>query len=370
MTGTADPAMVSVIIPTFNRAYCVADSIDSALNQTHRNIEVIVVDDGSNDGTRDLVRSRYAANPRVRYFYQSNAGVASARNVGLLHAQGAFVAFLDSDDLWLPWKLALQLKALALIPREVGMIWTDMMAIGTDGSILKRRYLREMYKAYRFFPTNQSLFPAHTALTTQDSVPGGPSSPDAFLGWGDIYSSMVLGNLVHTSTVLLRRSRQLEVGVFDERLRVGEDVDYHLRTCAAGPVAFLDLCSAKYRVGNSDQLTARSYSVDLARNNLTMIDSAIARDRARIQLSAAAIRSVLSGAHAWVGAAEVAAGNIRVGREFAWRALSIRPFNFRAMRALVRSFVPARALDLYRALGRRRDAVIQGLRKAVDAGRR
>src|SRR6266516_2486605 len=89
------PGLVSVVIPTFNRAAIVTRAIESALSQTYGNIEVIVVDDGSADDTRDIVASY---GERVRYFYQNNAGVSAARNTALRNARGEFVAFLDSDD--------------------------------------------------------------------------------------------------------------------------------------------------------------------------------------------------------------------------------------------------------------------------------
>src|SRR5690349_2852214 len=121
-------ALVSVVIPTFNRAYCIAQTIDSALAQTHENIEVLVVDDGSKDNTAELIAEKYKREPRVRYLPQKNQGVAAARNYGLSAARGEYIALLDSDDLWLPWKIAAQVRCLEALP-EAGMVWTDMDAI-------------------------------------------------------------------------------------------------------------------------------------------------------------------------------------------------------------------------------------------------
>jgi glycosyltransferase involved in cell wall biosynthesis len=90
--------LVSIIIPTFNRETKLPDAIESALNQTYQNIQVIVVDDGSIDRTADLVK-KY---PNVEYFYKENGGQASARNEGLSHARGTIIASLDSDDVWYP----------------------------------------------------------------------------------------------------------------------------------------------------------------------------------------------------------------------------------------------------------------------------
>ena len=153
----ANDGLVSVIVPTYNRAYCLEKAVDSALAQSHGNVEVVLIDDGSTDGTQALVEHRYGGDSRVRYFRQPNGGISRARNVGLARAQGAFIAFLDSDDEWEPWKLELQVACLRGHP-ELGMTWTDMVAIDPTGEVISKSYLRRMYSAYRWFPTPEALF--------------------------------------------------------------------------------------------------------------------------------------------------------------------------------------------------------------------
>ena len=103
--------MISVIIPSFNRASTLPRALDSVLLQKLENheFEVLLIDDGSNDETRKLVTQGY---PKVTYLYQENRGVSAARNLGIKNARGEWLAFLDSDDEWLPDKLATQIKAL------------------------------------------------------------------------------------------------------------------------------------------------------------------------------------------------------------------------------------------------------------------
>ena len=149
--------LVSVVVPTYNRAYCIQRTIESALGQTHRSVEVIVVDDGSVDETRSLISRLYGSDSRVRYVYKPNGGVSSARNRGLRESRGDYVALLDSDDVWKPWKLEVQLRCLQHAP-DVGMVWTDMQAIGPDGTVIYEKYLRKMYTAYRWFRLDE-LFP-------------------------------------------------------------------------------------------------------------------------------------------------------------------------------------------------------------------
>ena len=97
---------VSVIIPTYNRAHYICETIDSILAQTYRDYEIIVVDDGSADNTRKVLQ-KYDG--KVRYFYQKNRGPSAARNFGISQSQGEYIAFLDDDDLWTENKLELQI---------------------------------------------------------------------------------------------------------------------------------------------------------------------------------------------------------------------------------------------------------------------
>ncbi len=100
-----DSSLVSVVIPTYNRADCLAQTLSSVFAQTHREIEILLVDDGSTDGTRALVERCWSGDSRLRYIQQPNGGVSAARNRGMREARGAYIALLDSDDSWMPWKL-------------------------------------------------------------------------------------------------------------------------------------------------------------------------------------------------------------------------------------------------------------------------
>src|SRR5438445_2990879 len=122
--GTGVPSVkVSVVIPTYNRARVVGEAIESALAQTHGNLEAIVIDDGSTDDTAERVgRLR---DPRLRYLGRAHAGVSSARNAGIAAATGDLVSFLDSDDLWKPDKLAAEVAALAGHP-AAGGVFSDL----------------------------------------------------------------------------------------------------------------------------------------------------------------------------------------------------------------------------------------------------
>jgi glycosyltransferase involved in cell wall biosynthesis len=316
-----DNRKVSVVIPTYNRAYCLGATIGSLQAQTYPHWEALVIDDGSSDGTAELMRSLSAADPRVKYFPQKNAGVSAARNAGLRLVDGEWAAFLDSDDAWEPWKLAAQIACFDRLP-EVGMVWTDMNAFDADGKLVSPRHLRKMYAAYervgdiQMFQGEQKLSDLAPDLAGMHEELAG-----AVVHWGEIYSWMMYGNVVHTSTVLLRKDRLRKVGFFEESYKTGEDHDFHMRTCLEGPVALLDAPCIRYRIaGGADQLTSPKHQLEIARNGLLIREAALARHRARIALSDAQIGKIMARANGWVAHELFEQGNFGEARRYFRRA--------------------------------------------------
>jgi GT2 family glycosyltransferase len=343
--------LVSVIVPTYNRGARVALAIDSALGQTHQAIEVLVIDDGSTDDTSDQVAHRYASDPRVKLLTRPNGGPAAARNTGLAAARGEFIAFLDSDDEWLPWKIEFQLGCLHQRP-GAGMVWTDMAAVDPDGAPVAARYLRKMYRRYAEIQM-EKLFD-HSSLVPAGIAPG---SPSARVWHGRIFKAMLGGNLVHTSTVLLTADRAAAVGPFNETLRTtGEDYDYHLRTTCEGIVAFADVSTTVYRVGAPDQLTLPRHMAQMARNYIRTLENAIARGGVGEREG----RRAIAGARGWLGEELLEAGEGSEARTHLVAALR-GPRPFRALGLLLVARAPrfiARPLRLVlarigRPLGRR-----------------
>jgi len=312
--------LVSVIIPTFNRGYILGETIASVLSQTYRQLEIIVVDDGSTDNTAALVAG---FGDKIRYVRQPNSGVTAARNLGFTLSRGEFVALLDSDDTWLSWKVDAQIAILRAFP-EVGMVWSDMESVDRNGRSLNQRYLRKFYHAYQNVDL-ESVCDKHCRLA--DVWPGAPMSiASSPILAGDIFSQMFLGNLVHTSTVMLRRERLLKTGLFDVGLRFsGEDYEFHLRTTSHGPVAFLDASSILYRVGADDQLSEPQWMVHIARNNLTTVLRWLHKAGQRIRLSRKVVRQRLAESYAWAGETELYLGNNRQAASHLLRGLRYRP---------------------------------------------
>ena len=341
-----EDGLVSVIIPTYNRAELCSAAVDSVLAQSYRHLEVIVVDDGSSDHTESLLAGR---DPRVRYVRQQNQGVSAARNHGFRLARGEFVALLDSDDCWLPFKLELQLAVLRRFP-QAGMVWSDMTAVDERGAVLHQSYLKKMYGAYRYFEAERDFSQQDLLERVWQGCPRESLGVKCFAG--AIFQWMFLGNLVHTSTVLLRAARREQVGEFDASLiKSGEDYDFHLRTCHKGAVAYVDLPTINYRVGAGDQLTAPSYAHYVALNNLTTVTRIFEEAGAEIRalLPHSLIRRRLAKCQSWVGMTEFWSDRLSARSHFR-KSLAYFPFQSRVMLFYMLTVLPAPVTEALRRL--------------------
>jgi glycosyltransferase involved in cell wall biosynthesis len=139
-TGRTGEPLVSVIVPTYQGEQVVAGAVRSALAQTHRNLEVLVVDDGSTDGTQNVLAA--IRDPRLRVFTQANAGTAAARNLALRAAQGDYIAFLDSDDRWFPEKIATELAVLRNAASPIAIAYSSIYPVDDRGRLLNMGPIR------------------------------------------------------------------------------------------------------------------------------------------------------------------------------------------------------------------------------------
>jgi len=212
---------VSVVIPTFNRATLVERAIDSVLGQTHSAFEIIVVDDGSTDNTSTTLRNKYS--DKLVVFQQSNRGVSAARNVGIAHATGNWIALLDSDDEWLPSKLAQQ---LALIKNH-----TDCLLCHTD-----EIWIRNGVRVNAMNKHKKS--------------------------GGDIYQQCLPLCAISPSSVIFQKQLLDDVGNFDETLPACEDYDLWLRICAQHKVHYMDQKLLVKYGGHEDQLSRKHWGMD------------------------------------------------------------------------------------------------------------
>jgi len=149
-------ALVSVVVPAFNAAGTIHETLQSVSQQTHPHLDVIVVDDGSTDETAAIARRHSLNDPRVRVISRPNEGVASARNEGIRASRGEFIAFIDADDLWHPTKIAKQLAALQSAGPETALVYSPFRQIDANGRVIAspHKYGVSGWVIYRHFFSN------------------------------------------------------------------------------------------------------------------------------------------------------------------------------------------------------------------------
>jgi glycosyltransferase involved in cell wall biosynthesis len=201
-------SLISVIIPVYNGEKTIRETIESVLTQTFRDFELIILNDGSQDSTLEIVSS--IQDSRLKVFSQPNAGLAASRNRGTFHAVGEYISFIDADDLWTPDKLETQLKALQDNPEAaVAYSWTNY--IDESGQFLRR---------------------------------GGYLTAN-----GDVYAKLlVVDFLENGSNPLIHRQALIQVGGFDESLPAAEDWDILLRLAAQYSFVAVPYPQILYRV--------------------------------------------------------------------------------------------------------------------------
>ncbi|MCU7871966.1 MAG: glycosyltransferase [Candidatus Thiodiazotropha sp. (ex Lucinoma borealis)] len=212
--------LISVVIPSYNRAHTLSRALDSVLTQSYTPLEVIVVDDGSSDETSVLMKNQYS---HCGYIAQPNLGVSSARNLGIEKSQGEWIAFLDSDDCWMPNKLQQQTDALVKSP------------------------------GYRLCHTEEIWIRNGVRVNQMDkhSKSG-----------GHIFQRCLPLCVISPSSVVLHRSLFDEYGLFDTELQACEDYDLWLRICAQEAVLFVDEPLIEKYGGHDDQLSHRHWGMD------------------------------------------------------------------------------------------------------------
>ena len=247
-TMTASVPLVSVVIPSFNSAHTLGQTLDSVLAQQYPHIETIVVDDGSTDATETVVR-QYG--DRVCYIRQANGGLASARNAGLTQTRGAYVALLDADDLCEPERIGLQVACMETY-HDVVLCSSDFSAFDAHGEIA-RSYINKYYgMVARAAGGIGSLFPDRAVLDAT-SVPALASyvrTPVTVLS-AHVYDALVGGNFIHPPTVLFRQALLDRVGEFDERVRSMCDYDWFIRVSRVGKLGYIDRPLLRYRLSES-----------------------------------------------------------------------------------------------------------------------
>ena len=211
---------ISVVIPTFNRLIYLERAIKSVLNQTISVNEIIIVDDGSDDGTSEFIHSNY---PNLKYIFQSNSGVSAARNTGIKAASSNWIAFLDSDDAWVTNKIQKQITELELNP-EMNFCHSNEIWI-RNGKKIKQKNTHKKFGGF-------------------------------------IFDKCLDKCRISPSTVICRKSLLIKLNGFDEDLSICEDYDLWLRITSDNPVIYIEKPLIIKYGGHQDQLSRNSEGIE------------------------------------------------------------------------------------------------------------
>jgi glycosyltransferase involved in cell wall biosynthesis len=253
---------ITVSIPTFNRAHLIGHAIDSVLAQTYKNVEVVVVDDGSTDNTAAVVAGY---GDRVRYHWQKNGGLGVARNTGLDLATGDCIAFLDSDDYWYPFKLELQVALLTRL-EDVSFTFSEFTILKDDGSTTpqgSRTWLADNVRWDDIYPLRLS---ARDAGVQAADVAG-----DFPIYTGRMYRRFLDEAFVLPTTAMVRRDA-LRGLRFTEGMTIFEDWEFFARLARDNDGAFTDIETAVNRGHNEPGRLTRCSSLAKAECYLDMLE--------------------------------------------------------------------------------------------------
>jgi glycosyltransferase involved in cell wall biosynthesis len=251
LTDSPNP-LVSVTIPVYNGQAHVAQALRSVLAQTHTHLEVIVVDDGSTDGTWDVLQSFGSS---IRAIRQTNSGLAGARNAGLQAARGEFIALMDHDDVCEPERIAAQLKFLQEQP-EVVLCSSDFSAFNADGPVSTSHTAAYYSRCGAAEGGVTARYPQRGRLDISGCLkPPADNAVVVLTCFGRVYEEIALGNFVHPPTVMFRRSVLNEAGVFEPGARSMCDWDWLVKVARVGAVGFIDRPLLRYRL-SATQLSA------------------------------------------------------------------------------------------------------------------
>ncbi|HOT74378.1 MAG TPA: glycosyltransferase [Candidatus Wallbacteria bacterium] len=302
--------LVSVVIPTYNRGNLISETIKSVIDQSYRDIEIIVVDDGSTDNTEEVIKNIKFSN--LFYIKTLNSGrPAVPRNTGFKQSRGEYVAFLDSDDIWLPDKVKKQVEIFKSNP-EIGIVFCQCKFFGKE------------YHKNKMFPTRAYC--------------------------GNVFEKLITGNFVPTVSVLCRRDALENVGLFDESpgLKAFEDYELWMRIAHKFQFHYISEPLCLFRIHSHNILGTDNLKSHLGA--FRALCSAINKiGFSEEQLKTAVSRHYLTTAMAWLET-----GNFLNFEIFIKKSLRLKPsamaMAINCLRTIIGSGFTARLYSFYRSL--------------------
>lgn len=292
-----DKPMISVVIPTYNRASLLKRAINSVLSQTFQNFELIIVDDGSTDNTKELVNAFIQKDSRIKYIWRENSGGPSKpRNLGIRNSRGKYISVLDSDDEILPEKLEKQVKKFETVSEDTGVVYSGFKCISKN----------EKYK-------NKTIIPKLK---------------------GNIFTKLLHGNFIGNVTPLVKKECFQKSGLYDNNVSTGEDWDMWIRISKYYEFDFVPETLAIYHV-HGKQVSANfndtidgfkaileKYKVDMSRYPAIHSENLIR-----------------------IGIFYCINGDLKMGQDYFSKSIKIKPYQ---IKAYLNIFFLKIAPDLYR----------------------
>lgn len=343
---SAVAGLVSVTVVVYNGQQHVAQAIDSVLRQTYPSFEVIVVDDGSTDGTWELLQSY---GDRIRAVRQENGGLPVARNTGIRHARGEFIALMDHDDICMPERLAAQVAFLKANP-DVGLCGSDFSAFDENGPIEPSHIANYYSQCSPERGGLQALYPHQEQFDIAAFLPDPkPQECPVSVFKGRVYERIACGNFVHPPTVMVRAEVVERVGLFDPQARTMCDWDWLVRVARLTSVGHIHRAMLDYR-RSSTQMSAPSQRPKGSIDAYHVAERIRERDPDFVRACGGAFLHVLGET-----AADAAYANAEVAPLLALQFAMIAVFRYRqvsvtVLSAMVRAVLPAPARGLARRL--------------------
>lgn len=283
-----DNPIVSVIIPTYNRAYLLKKSITSVLNQTYADLEVIIVDDGSTDNSEELIKS--FDDNRIRYIkHDKNKGVSHALNTGIRTSRGKYISFLGSDDVWLPQKLEKELEIFQKLNSHVGVVYSGLWQI----------------------KNNKKIYVPSSRINKKE---------------GNIHKEILLGNFVNGLS-LIREECFEKVGLFDVNLPGLVDWDLYIRVSKFYEFRFVD-----------EPLIIAPLSDDSISVNSAKIANAYLFILEKYEDDFNQNKNALASIYGFIGSWLCIDGKLREGRKYFIKSIKLKPLDTKSFFALISSF--------------------------------
>lgn len=323
---------LSVVIPTWNRRALTQRAIDSVLAQQGSDeLEVIVVDDGSSDGTEAALKLRYGGDARVRVVAGAHRGASAARNVGFGLTRGEYVCFLDSDDFWTAGVLPVVWQIFALYP--------ELAFVSVDGSAMPKPGMPEVARVMRMTAPGWTHVRFERAPLLQQCLRLHDKERETLMLRGDFFPAIVNGDLFSLNGMYLRRATVQGAGPFNERFRWYNDWEFTARVCLQGSGAYLDHEGFRRDVGRSDEISRGHSEADMTRRHLYILHTLPTRFPGSAARHADHLRDALVDAQYQMGKALAHTHRRRWARRYLVRCLRERYKLGRCVALLAFSFL-------------------------------